>query len=57
MSRYGANDQIEQPYPKRGYLKLKMRSTYLIRFIPLQIGDDYTDRAVMPVRNPTKYRM
>jgi hypothetical protein len=40
MSRYGANDQIEQPYPKCGYLKLKMRSTYGIGFIPLQISDD-----------------
>lgn len=45
MGCYSANDQIEQPYLKCSYLKLKMRSTYLVGFIPLQISDDYADES------------
>jgi hypothetical protein len=45
MGGYRANDQIEQPYPKRGYLKLKMRATQLVGFISLQISDDYADES------------
>jgi hypothetical protein len=45
VCRYRTNDQIEQPYPKRRYLKLKMRATYLIGFISLQISDDHADES------------
>jgi hypothetical protein len=45
VRRYCTNDQIEQPYPKRGYLKLKMRATYLVGLIPLQISDDQADQS------------
>jgi hypothetical protein len=52
MGSYRTNDQIEQPYPKRGYLKLKMRTGDLIGSVPLQISDDQADQSRYAGKKP-----